>query len=312
MRRLIFKPMTSSFLSMAVLILLFTDGCYNEMQQNNFKYADATVDDLMGKKIEAILIGIVDDPDKTHMWAVIGDIDKAQKIIDCTINADIIVDQSWVHKLTCDFIKAERVKINCEDICKVIFLTKERGYVIKMSGNDEIIYGPDYRSEQIRNDLKAMGLEKNYGMVDIKEMVKSRKARTSGIIRTTSGVKYIDATVDDLRGKKIEAILIRIVADPDNTHMAAVIGDINEVQKIVGYEITTDKVVDSSWIQRLTSDLIKAERVKTLTRDDAKMIFLTKEKGYVIKMSGDDKIIYGPDYQSKKILSDFKEMGLEE
>lgn len=311
MRRSIFKPISSSYLLTVILLLLFAGSCHTERPKSGFKYVDATVDDLRGKKFEAILIGIVDDPDKTHMWAVIGDLDKAQKIIGNGIYADKVVDSSWVQRLTTDFIKAKRAETKCEDVCKVIFLTEERGYVVKMSGDDEIIYGPDYKSEQISDDFKAMGLEKNYGMADIKELVKSRKDQPQGAEKTTTGLKYINATVDELRGEKINAILIRNVGDPDNTHMMAVIGNIDEVQKIIGYKITTDKIVDSSWIQRLTSDFIKAERVKTIHREDAKVIFLTKEKGYVIKISVCDNIVYGPDYQSEQIWSDFKEIGLD-
>jgi hypothetical protein len=293
------------------LLLFFTGSCCTERPKNGFKYVDATVDDLQGKKFEAILIGVVDDPDKTHMWAVIGDINKAQKIVGYEINADKVVDSSWIQRLTSDFIKAERVKINCMDVCQVIFLTKERGYVIKMSGDDKIVYGPDYQSKQISDDFKEMGLEENYGLVDISELVELRKNKPLSTEKPASGLKYINATIDDLRGKKFNAILIRIIDDPDNTHTIAVIGNIDEVQKILGYDITADKVVDSSWIQRLASDFVEAERVKMLCRDEAKMIFLTKEKAYVIKMAFDydEEVIWGPDYKSRQIWNDFKEIG---
>lgn len=313
MKRSIFKLIMSGSLLMVTLLLFLTGSCCTERPKNSFKYVDATVDDLRGKKIEAILIGIVDDPDKAHLWAVIGDIDKAKKIVGYEINADKVVDSSWIQRLTSDFIKAERTKIEeCADICRVIFLTKETGYVIKMSGDDRVVYGYDYRSKQISDDFKEMGLEENYGIVDINELVKSRKNKPSSVERHASGLKYIDATIDDLEGKKFEAILIRDIGDPDKTHMSAVIGDIRKVQEIVGYDITADKIVDSSWVQPLTSDFIKAERVKTLCSESLRVIFLTKETGYVIKMSGRDngEVIAGPDYSSKQIWNDFKEMGI--
>jgi hypothetical protein len=95
--------------------------------------------------------------------------------------------------------------------------------------------------------------------------------------------------------------------------MVAVIGDLDEAQKIVSYEIRADKVVESSWIQRLASHFIKTERLKRLCMCEGRVIFLTEGIGYVINMSSDpdDKMVYGSDYQSRQLWWDFEEIGLE-
>lgn len=128
--------------------------------------------------------------------------------------------------------------------------------------------------------------------------------------KPNSSFVYIDATVDDLSGKKFDAILIRNSEDPDKSNMMVVIGDIDETEKILGHEIRAEKVVDSSWIGCMVSGFVKAERVKRGYLDDAKAIFLTKDKGYVVKIAVDDKVVYGPNYQSEQLRKYFEEIGL--
>lgn len=123
-------------------------------------------------------------------------------------------------------------------------------------------------------------------------------------------IRVVNATIDDLQGKKVEAILIMNTDDPNKAHFMVIIGNIRKVQEIVGYDITADKIVDSSWVQRLTSDFIKAERVKRLYWDNYRAIFLTKKRAYMIKVSfdKDNQEVYGPDYNSKQVWYDFEEM----
>ena len=122
--------------------------------------------------------------------------------------------------------------------------------------------------------------------------------------------EYIDATVDDISGNKFEAILIRNVMDPDKSNMMMVIGDIGEAERILGYGLNAKKVVDSSWIERIVSGFIKADRIKRGYLDDSRAIFLTKNKGYIVKIASNDKVVYGPDYQSEQLRKYFVEVGL--
>jgi hypothetical protein len=128
--------------------------------------------------------------------------------------------------------------------------------------------------------------------------------------KSDSGFEYVDATVDDLAGKNFEAILIRNLEDPDKKNMIMVIGDIDDAERIIGYGIKAEKIVKTSWIEHMASDFIKAERIKRGYLDDTRAIFLTKDKGYMVKIAADDKVVYGPDYQSEQLRKDFEEIGL--
>ncbi|MDD5135425.1 MAG: hypothetical protein PHP01_08455 [Phycisphaerae bacterium] len=131
-----------------------------------------------------------------------------------------------------------------------------------------------------------------------------------GCNSTKDSFKYVDATVDDLSGKEFEVILIRNFEDPDKSNMMMIIGDIDKADKIVGHKIKADKIIDASWVEHLASGFVKAERIKRGYLDDSRAIFLTRTKGYVIKIATDDKVVYGPDYQSEQLRKDFEEIGL--
>ncbi len=60
----------------------------------------------------------------------------------------------------------------------------------------------------------------------------------------------------------------------------------------------------------MVSGFVKAERIKRGYLDDSRAIFLTKDKGYVVKIASDDKVVYGPDYQSEQLRKYFEEVGL--
>ena len=164
-----------SILGLSVLIIVISFvGCNST--KDRFKYVDATVDDISGKKFEAILIRIVDDPDKTHFMAVIGDIDNAAKIVQHQIKAEKVIDVSWVKRIASGFQNAERWKIGCIDDAQAILLTKTRGYIIKYTGSDKVIYGPDFKSEQLWKDFVEVGLESEYRKPpDMNEVIKALK-----------------------------------------------------------------------------------------------------------------------------------------
>jgi hypothetical protein len=164
-----------SILGLSVLIIVFSFvGCNST--KDSFKYVDATVDDLLGKKFEAILIRIVDDPDKTHFMAVIGDIDNAEKIVQHQIKAEKVIDASWVKRIASGFQNAERWKTGCIDDVQAIFLTKTRGYMIKYTGSDKVIYGPDFKSEQLWKYFEEVGLLSEHSKPpDMSEVIKALK-----------------------------------------------------------------------------------------------------------------------------------------
>ena len=175
------KTITFRINMLASIIILLIGAlclisCRTEKPDSAFEYIDATVDDLVGMEFEAILIRIVDDPGKTHFMAVIGDIDNAEKIVQHQIKAEKVIDTSWVKRIASGFQNAERWKIGCIDDVQAILLTKTRGYIIKYTGNDKVIYGPDFKSEQLWKYFVEVGLlSEDRKPPDMNEVIKALK-----------------------------------------------------------------------------------------------------------------------------------------
>lgn len=89
------------------------------------------------------------------------------------------------------------------------------------------------------------------------------------------------------------------------------IGDQNTVEEKLGYKINPNKIItDRKWIEKLIYDFKNAERTKKGYTGTAAVGFFTKRKAYIVPMAKHDEIIYGPDYESKKLKKDFDELGL--
>lgn len=126
--------------------------------------------------------------------------------------------------------------------------------------------------------------------------------------------RYVQVPIDKLPDRDYEAILITNTTNPEGL-VEIVVGDPDKAGKILNQEIQARfKVVDGCWIRTLTEHFLQAKRMKTpqYFDVDTRIMFLTKNRAYVLEISFDSRTVYGPGYQSEQLLHDFKEMGIVE
>ena len=131
-------------------------------------------------------------------------------------------------------------------------------------------------------------------------------------LKLVNKYQYFEATIDDVPSiNKIEAIIFLNYYHPEIGQIMMLIGNQKTVEKIVGHEINPQKVIDNRmWIEKLTANFKSARRVKRGCLDDARAVFITKQRAYMISIAKDDEVVYGPDYESKELKKDFDELGL--
>ena len=137
----------------------------------------------------------------------------------------------------------------------------------------------------------------------------------NGRLKLVNGYQYFEAGVDDIPPlQKIEAILLTPHYHPElfyGEKAIYVIGNPKTVEQIVGHEVLPRKVInDPTWILRITTDFKNARRTKIGTGSDARVVFITKEKAYMVLIDKNDKVVYGTDYESTQLKQDFEELGL--
>jgi len=110
---------------------------------------------------------------------------------------------------------------------------------------------------------------------------------------------------------KIKGIIITDANNLEEANTIKVLGNLEELERIIDKKIKAQKVVDDPvWLERITRDFLEAKPIKRGYLDDARAMFITKHKGYMIKIAADDKVVYGPDYESEEIRKHLEEIGL--
>ncbi len=128
---------------------------------------------------------------------------------------------------------------------------------------------------------------------------------------SSNDLQYVEATIDDLVGLKFEGILFLDYYNIEEAEILRVLGNPNKLESITGKKIKAEKVVnDPIWLERVIKGFLGAERIKRGYLDDARAAFITEDKGYMIKIAADDKVVYGPDYESEQLRKDLEEIGL--
>lgn len=126
---------------------------------------EATIEDIPpASEVEAIMVSAYNLPWETDIALIVGDPNYiTKKITKWKIRPDTIVvnDQKKIQQITNHFRSAER--IIRPGVClplQVVFVTKHGAYLIELDGayEDDIIYGYNYRSEQLFQDFCEVGL----------------------------------------------------------------------------------------------------------------------------------------------------------
>lgn len=132
------------------------------------------------------------------------------------------------------------------------------------------------------------------------------------MIQGVNKYQYFDVSIDDLpEMKEIEAVLFTNHYHPEVGEIMMVVGNPETVEEIIGHEIFADKVVnDPAWLYRLIPDFANARRVKRGCISDARAVFITRKCAYMIQVDTDERVVYGPDYQSEQLRKYFEEVGL--
>jgi hypothetical protein len=148
-----------------------------------------------------------------------------------------------------------------------------------------------------------------FSLLGCEECQKNRR------LKPVNRYQYFEAEVDDIPPlQKIEAILLTPHYHPElfyNEKAIYVIGNPKTVEKIVGHEIFPRKVInDPTWILRITSDFKSAHRTKMGSISDARAVFITKERAYMVLIDKNDEVVYGTNYKSSQLRHDFEELGL--
>ncbi|MCK5615247.1 hypothetical protein KAR91_75990 [Candidatus Pacearchaeota archaeon] len=132
--------------------------------------------------------------------------------------------------------------------------------------------------------------------------------------RVVNKYQYVEISIDQLPGlDEVEGILFANHYHPEMAHIMIVVGNPETVEQIIGREIFSDKIInDPSWLYRLISDFANARRVKRGMASDARAVFITTDRAYMLKIETDEKIVYGPGYESAQLKKDFEELGLDD
>jgi len=132
--------------------------------------------------------------------------------------------------------------------------------------------------------------------------------------------QYVEAEIDDLpKFERIEGIFIMNHYHPEMAEIMMLIGNQNNVEKIVGREINPEKVIDdTSWVKKIYQHYSAARRMYNFGKgsfNDTRVAFITRERAYMIEFGVDDKdgkytVVYGDYYESKELRKDFEELGI--
>jgi hypothetical protein len=123
--------------------------------------------------------------------------------------------------------------------------------------------------------------------------------------------QYIESTIDELPASGIVAVIFSDSNDLKAAKNLMLIGGPEDAREILGWNIPFTKIVlDYYYVKKITDDFINSQRVKRECSGNSQAIFITENKGYMIKIGADDKTIYGPDFQSVKLLEELRKISL--
>jgi hypothetical protein len=126
---------------------------------------------------------------------------------------------------------------------------------------------------------------------------------------------FIDATKHEilkLKDVDVKAILFVGYKDIDIAEGKMLIGDPNEFKKITNKNYEFSKIVnDKKWINLILDEYKRAIREARWqgSASDARVIFITKEKGYMLRWDCDDKVVYNEYLSSAKLWQYLNEIG---
>ena len=127
---------------------------------------------------------------------------------------------------------------------------------------------------------------------------------------------YYEADIYDLPPlAKIEGILILNYNHPEVADIEMAIGNQSRIEEIAGREILPKKIVeDHAWVKRIVDDISDAQPRKWTSSSDARIVFLTKRKAYMVQFDTNDEegIAYNDDFVSRQLWDDLHELGLVE
>ena len=135
--------------------------------------------------------------------------------------------------------------------------------------------------------------------------------------RKPSKFHFVDVTAADeiLKLEGVRAILFVDCNNIEIAEMKMLIGDPNEFKKITDKDYEFIKVVDDKkWVSRIFYDYkeaIREAKEKGFWRgslSDARVIFITEKKGYMIEFNYDDKVVYNKHLESEKLWKDLDEI----
>jgi hypothetical protein len=131
--------------------------------------------------------------------------------------------------------------------------------------------------------------------------------------RKPSNFPFVDTTADGILGlKDVRAILFVDYNNIDMAETKMLIGDPNEFEKITYKNYKFIKVVnDDKWVGRILNEYKEAIREAHWqgSGSDARVIFITKKKGYMLRFDYDDKVVYNEHLSSEKLWRDLDEIG---
>jgi hypothetical protein len=123
--------------------------------------------------------------------------------------------------------------------------------------------------------------------------------------------QYIEVSIDNIPKSDIVAIIYSDTNDLKTAKNIMLIGEPDDVRKILGWDIQFTKIVlDYYYVSKIADNFQNTDRLKREYLGDNCVIFVTEDKGYILKIAKDEKTIYGPDYESKELKKDFDELGL--
>jgi hypothetical protein len=80
------------------------------------------------------------------------------------------------------------------------------------------------------------------------------------------------------------------------------IGEPDMVKRILGWDLPFSKInLDSSYINEIANNLKKVQNAEYKDiKSECRAIFITENRGYMIKITADDKAAYCTNYQHEK------------
>jgi hypothetical protein len=321
-----------SWLLLLPVIFFITSCCrvtsLQEEGLNEYQYVDIKIHDI-GKNfnisdVKAILIIDWYTIEKSDTIQVLGNLSEVESIIGREIRSKVVDyfdDPLWLNRITKDFFEeAKRTPRGYFrgylDDSRVVFITKDKGYRLKIAVEDKVVkvvHGPDYESELIRGDLEGIGFIKPEPLTQPKGVfgpsLEIGFPRCENIAINDIGKKF--------KASEIKAIFFMDWFKIEDAKTIIVLGDINEVESVIGIKIKAKKIVnDPILINHIVQSFLKAESAEKdySSRgylDVCRVVFITEGKCYRLEISVDNKnkIVQSRGYKSEQLWRDLEAVG---